>query len=212
MEDSTRFKRIFGGRKVRKVIYIFTEGKQTEPNYFKSFRHDLRISSVKIYPLGIGYNTLSLVNYAIDFKDRYSIVISSPDADPDEIWVVFDKDNFERDFDNAIKKAHANGIKVAYSNECFELWFLLHFVYIESALDRKIYYKKLSYCFDNKIKKGLTYNKNDDSIYYLLKPFQDSAIKNAHRLLKEFSKEPLFYKKNPSTTVHILVENLNSLN
>lgn len=41
---------------------------------------------------------------------------------------VFDKDDFpDEDFNNAIQKAKAQGIKVAYSNQAFEYWFILHF-------------------------------------------------------------------------------------
>mgnify|MGYP004634043191 CR=1 FL=1 len=35
----------------------------------------------------------------------------------DQIWVVFDKDDFpDKDFNQAIISAQSNGIKVAYSN------------------------------------------------------------------------------------------------
>ncbi|HNI45813.1 MAG TPA: RloB family protein, partial [Chitinophagales bacterium] len=45
------------------------------------------------------------------------------------IWIVFDKDNFEDyNFNNAINKATAHGIKVAWSNQAFEYWFILHFM------------------------------------------------------------------------------------
>lgn len=41
-------------------------------------------------------------------------------------WIVFDKDDYQ-DFDEAIEFAGKNGFEVAYSNQAFELWFLLHF-------------------------------------------------------------------------------------
>ena len=44
----------------------------------------------------------------------------------DEYWCVFDRDSHE-DFDQAIATAEAEGIQVAYSNPCLELWFVLHF-------------------------------------------------------------------------------------
>lgn len=41
---------------------------------------------------------------------------------------VFDKDDFKDiDFNNAIKIAKANSYEVAYSNQAFEYWIILHF-------------------------------------------------------------------------------------
>jgi RloB-like protein len=46
----------------------------------------------------------------------------------DQVWVVFDKDDFPADnFDNAISKAESLGFQVAFSNQAFEYWLILHF-------------------------------------------------------------------------------------
>jgi len=46
----------------------------------------------------------------------------------DEVWCVFDKDDFpDQDFNQAIVLASAKGFRVAYSNQAFEYWLLLHF-------------------------------------------------------------------------------------
>lgn len=44
----------------------------------------------------------------------------------DEIWCVFDIDAHVQ-VAEAIQKANANGIGLAISNPCIELWFILHF-------------------------------------------------------------------------------------
>lgn len=44
----------------------------------------------------------------------------------EKTWVVFDKDDFD-DFDEAVRDAQTRGYGLAMSNECFELWYLLHF-------------------------------------------------------------------------------------
>lgn len=44
----------------------------------------------------------------------------------EKTWVVFDKDDFD-DFDEAVRNAQTCGYGLAMSNECFELWYLLHF-------------------------------------------------------------------------------------
>jgi hypothetical protein len=44
------------------------------------------------------------------------------------VWCVFDKDDFsDFDFNNATIIAKANNFRVAYSNQAFEYWILLHF-------------------------------------------------------------------------------------
>ena len=46
----------------------------------------------------------------------------------DQVWCVFDKDDFnDIDFNNAIEIANANNFGVAYSNQAFEYWLILHF-------------------------------------------------------------------------------------
>ena len=39
----------------------------------------------------------------------------------------------------AINDATANDLKVAWSNEAFELWYLLHFIFLDTAITRKAY-------------------------------------------------------------------------
>lgn len=86
------------------TILIVCEGENTEPSYFKQFR----LSSATIKPVGEGYNTVSLVNRAGELAHE---------RDYDQIWCVFDKDDFlEVDFNNAILLAEAKKFEVAYSN------------------------------------------------------------------------------------------------
>ena len=68
------------------------------------------------------------------------------------IWLVYDKDDFAADsFDNtqysAENRKSKRKYKVAWSNECLELWFLLHFSDVIPKGGRKDYIQKLeSYC------------------------------------------------------------------
>lgn len=98
------------------TILIVCEGKNTEPSYFNQFR----LASAKVVPIGEGYNTISLVNRAIELA--HSAVY-------DQIWCVFDKDaNSDYSFNEAIRLAEANKFGVAYSNQAFEYWLILHFL------------------------------------------------------------------------------------
>ncbi len=97
------------------LILIVCEGENTEPSYFNKFK----LTTATIKAVGEGYNTISLVNRAIELskKNKY-----------DEVWCVFDKDDFkDLDFNNAIYTANTNKFKVAYSIQSFEYWLILHF-------------------------------------------------------------------------------------
>jgi hypothetical protein len=70
---------------------------------------------------------MSLVERAVVLADKRKRMLRRTNADVpfDEIWCVFDRD--EHPFvDEAIELATRNGIGVAFSNPCFELWFVLH--------------------------------------------------------------------------------------
>lgn len=97
------------------TILIVCEGENTEPSYFNQFR----VTSATVKSVGAGYNTVSLVARAIQL---------SKEGNYDRIWCVFDKDNFpDANFNNAIKLANKNNFGIAYSNQAFEYWLILHF-------------------------------------------------------------------------------------
>lgn len=64
----------------------------------------------------------------------------------EQVWCVFDKDNFKaNDFNSAINLAESNGFKVAYSNQAFEYWLLLHFEdHQGGAMSRQDYDDKIN--------------------------------------------------------------------
>ena len=122
----------------------------------------------------------------------------------DFCWVVFDKDDYN-DFDEAIILAQENGFSVAYSNQAFELWFLLHFKAYRGALDRTRYDSLLTKHL------GVDYSKRSGfatTLYNILKPLQDVAIRNAKSLQDEM-KDVKPSMAESSTRVHELVMQLN---
>ncbi|MEG4245380.1 RloB family protein [Microcoleus sp. MON2_D6] len=187
--------------KTRRWFLIVCEGEKTEPNYFRSFPVDTNV--IKLDIKGEGKNTKSLVEKAIELKN------DTESDEKDRFWCVFDRDNNPKNpndaqnFNAAINIAQNNGIKVAYSNDAFELWYLLHFHYYNAAISRKDYQNMLTKLLGHK------YEKNSDTIYEELKDKQQDAIKHAKRLLQEYDR-PNPETDNPSTTVHLLVEELNS--
>lgn len=116
---------------------------------------------------------------------------------------VFDRDDFpDSDIKKAIALAKNNNIQIAYSNDSFELWYVLHFQLLNTAILRKDYRKKLSRLI------GRPYIKSSLNMYDELFSLQLTAIANADRLLQEYPK-PNPVTDNPSTTVHHLVKQLN---
>src|SRR5882762_5965439 len=111
----------------RIYFLIICEGEKTEPNYFKGLKRNLPKGTVAVADMtieGTGRNTLSLVDFTIKYR-KNSI------QQFDRIWAVFDRDSFtEEQFNNAITRAENHDINCAWSNEAFELWFLLHFQYV----------------------------------------------------------------------------------
>ncbi|NEQ39045.1 MAG: RloB domain-containing protein [Okeania sp. SIO3I5] len=180
-------------REIQERFLIVCEGTKTEPNYFKSFPVPKDVIEIDVR--GVGKNTISLVKEAIEIKKE--------DNDYDQIWCVFDRDSFPvKNFKEAINYAQNNDIKVAYSNQAFELWYLLHFNYRDTAMSRTQYKKLLTKNMNQK------YEKNSDEMYEILASRQPQAIKNAERLLEQYN-PPDPANNNPSTTVHLLVKQLN---
>ena len=121
-----------GVREIKQSFLIVWEGEKTEPDYFKSFR----MTAATIKAVGQAMNTMTLVSKAISIREadqkRKRVY--------DQCWVVFDKDDFpSKDFNQAILYAEKNGFKVAYSNQSFEYWFLLHYKLYTGAIHRNQY-------------------------------------------------------------------------
>lgn len=170
----------------RQRFLIVCEGEKTEPKYFEQFR----VPGLVIEVQGIGRNTISLVKEALKLReaDEY-----------DQVWCVFDKDDFPvEQFETAIQRALDNGLRVAYSNQAFELWYVLHFEYLHTAIDRNAYMKKLGGYL------GFEYKKNNPNMYRLLFAKKDTAIRNARQLLQEYQPSRPS-RDDPSTCVHELV-------
>jgi hypothetical protein len=118
-----------------------------------------------------------------------------------------DRDSFPaHKFDNAIKSAKSKNYHSAWSNECFELWILLHFRAVTHAMPRGDIYKALSKIFDFNYERD---GKNKNT-YLLIRKHNGSeacAINRAEKLWIDKNIVPS--QANPVTGVFELVENLN---
>jgi hypothetical protein len=184
---------------------IVCEGEKTEPNYFRKFPVSTRPDIIEFDIQGAAGCTLSLVKETEKLKTEKGIKIGGDYKD--QVWCVFDRDfkneNFNaQNFNSAIALAKQKKFQIAYSNDAFELWYILHFEYYESATHRDDYKKLL----DKRL--GHKYEKNSKAMYEELKDKQDKAIQRAKKLL-EVHDPSMTGNHNPSTTVHLLVEELN---
>ena len=191
---------------------IVTEGKCTEPLYFKGIQKLIKekiggeidvVEAPVIDIHGEGCATGKLVEIAERLVKEAKIIYQN-------VWVVFDKDDFD-DFDQAIKEGTNKGYKIAWSNQSFEYWLYLHFFYSDSALHRDVWNEKLDEIFEQYNLGDGSYQKNYEDIYHMVNSFDgvNAAIKNAKRRMAEFREEidkPSEY--DPGTTVYKLVEDL----
>lgn len=183
------------------------EGERTEPNYFQSLVRN-RYSEVREEKIvGEGRATCALVKRTAQIKEELERGRHLPF---DRVWVVFDKDDF-KDFNEAINLAKSYGFECAWSNEAFELWYFMHFQYLDSAISRHDYIEKLQ----DEIQKHLgyenyEYKKNDPSMYQLLASIGNEALakRRAIRLRECFEGDYDFKEHKPCTTVDLLVTEL----
>jgi hypothetical protein len=189
---------------------IVTEGTKTEPQYFNAIR-DIINSKYKgrifLQVHGEGDNTLNLFDKAKQMAEKSSNVYK-------HVWLVYDTDDFpaeriNKTVENCTNISNNNDDGTEYhelwSNQCIELWFLLHFGYLQSDLHRNEYYPKLS----NYLKEisGIEYKKNRNDIYDALRPYMEIAIANAKKLNKANEKKTPS-KSAPGTKIYELIEKL----
>lgn len=189
----------------KQTILIVCEGGNTEPSYFKQFK----LSTAVIETVGEGYNTITLIDRAIQLAQE---------ADYDQIWCVFDKDDFpSANFNNAVFKAQAKGFKVAYSNQAFEYWLILHFEdHQGGAMHRNLYAQKLKaylqafgviYDSDSKIVSEAFFEVLQSKIAVTNDIRQNIACKRAERNLEHHNHSNPAQAES-STTVHQLVREI----
>ncbi len=196
--DSKRAQNI---RIERETIILACEGTKSEPLYFGAIFSDLK----KNHKIAAG-SLIIAEHHHTNPKGVLQDLLDHPDYQGfDHQWIVIDRDE-ERtnggghqldDFNGAISRAISKNIDVAYSNPCFEIWYLLHFEYRNTAMHRDELVAKLE----------------NDYGYLKNQLFQqgsvEDAIKNADKLLGIYDPvDPA--NDNPSTTVHNLISVLDT--
>ena len=204
-------KKCEGTRELKAFFLIVCEGEKTEPNYFKSFP---KTNGSIVFDLtfdGGGISTTKVVEKAIELRDKSTLKY-------DRVWAVFDKDSFlPVNFNRAIIDGKTKNICCAWSNEAFELWYLLHFVNRNTGMGRDEYRKAIEHEVNKQISaktgrrsNSFKYKKNDKNMYQTLKIYGSEV--NAIKWAKALSAVHVGQKYaiyNPCTMVYELVEELN---
>ena len=186
---------------------IVSEGTDTEPAYFEAIRDTINRQyrkRIQLEVAGEGDNTINLFwkarRRALDSANGYR-----------HVWVVYDTDDFPAEhIDRVVDLCREQSTTdteyhAVWSNQCVELWYLLHFSFMQSDIHRTEYWIKLNHHLAG-IDAGI-YEKNRRDMYRILRPFMDSAIANAKRLdMMNQGKPPS--KSAPGTKIYELVEKL----
>ena len=126
---SGSLRRQVGVRDPKRTFLVFCEGEKTEPAYLKALRRESAVRDGASVDIRVDEGTsgavpLTLVEAAAKARARSS----GEEGEIDEVWCVFDVE-WPQNHPN-IGRALARvreGVRVAVSNPCFELWLALHF-------------------------------------------------------------------------------------
>ena len=179
---------------------VVCEGVSTEPKYIDALRVQPEVRESAAVQLRIeaadkGEVPLTLVRRAIDIRLRDK----RKGREIDEIWCVFDVEwpQNHPNLAQAISLARGDGIFLAISNPCFELWLILHFHDQTAFLNTDAACAARRAC-DGSSGKGL-----DPSVYL---PRRNAAVRRAQWLEQNhIGNGTTFPNDNPSSGMHALV-------
>lgn len=193
--------------------YIFCEGEATEPKYFEGFKKLIEQNPI--------YRDMVLIEIepcqaetmrVIGIAEKY---VKENKIQKGQIWCVYDKDSFPPEHFNGVLECAESlnrenpelQYHTAWSNECIEFWFLLHFAYYTANNYRREYEVFLN---DKFRELGIEkYQKKMDNIFDILMEYGKPklAIRYAKRIIKDGQgKSPTEIA--PGTKVYELVEEL----
>lgn len=186
---------------------IVTEGTKTEPQYFSAIRDDINRQyreRIHLEIHGEGCHTMSLL-------ERARAYVRQSANGYQHVWLVYDTDDFPAEEINQTAALCENycteetQYHALWSNQCIELWFLLHFGFLQSNIHRNAYAEKLTKHL-NDMGAG-DYAKNRPDMYQLLRPHLKSALENARHLDAQNSGK-LPAEAAPGTKVYEFIEML----
>ena len=196
-------------RKLREYFLIVTNGSETEVRYFERIARKMPRNAIRQITVDLQQgDPMRTVDRALEMAVRNNY---------QHVAAVFDKDDFKH-YSNAISKmkAAANRNKdiafyTAYSNECFELWMLLHFQEVCAPLGRDSLSDKLRDHVRRIKDQEYRYEKASFPFELLDNPGNlQEAICRAKRMLEAADQQNpnTPWTINPTTEVHMLMEKI----
>ncbi len=225
------------------TFIIFCEDEVSEPIYFKYFETQrIKVNTIEGQKSKID-NVFKAISHCIseELMENKEDGLSVKMNDDVQVWCVFDRDLEETpekiqigniSFNEAIATAHSRGIKVAWSNDAFELWILLHFEDVDlsqnESKSRKFYYERLTQIFKEinnpteRLSSVLKYSdfnykmslKQRNNFRYIVRELILSQTNIATERAKKLeyyhynNSNTLYHEKSPCTLVHNLIEEL----
>ncbi|MDH3998935.1 MAG: RloB family protein [Desulfuromonadales bacterium] len=199
---SSSLKRPRASQNAKSQVVVVCEGVRTEKAYLDEFAQDFGNGLVSVRPVPVGGAPITVVDRAIEEKKSLAKRArrSRDSFDKNyEVWAMFDRDTHP--IDAAFDKAAANGIKVAFSNPCFELWGILHYEKHNAPDSNKEVQDKLA-----ELMPGYHHKNSPQFIYGTMRgqAYKDAKV-NAE-WLRARRKEEQNNKGNPYTDVDILMK------
>ena len=188
------------GNRARREILVFTEGAKTEGGYLLPWRRELRDHLlISVDPFhGV---PMSLVERAVSTrKAELRDQKRGRGRAHDEIWCMFDIDAHPN-VREAIQKAEDNGIHLAISSPCIELWFILHFQ------DQTAYISRNKAQSRSEELLGCEKNLSQEARDLLYSRYED-ASQRARRLDVKHKGDGSLPRTNPSSDVWKLIESI----
>ena len=185
-----------GGPKqaLRPQVIVVTEGEKTEPEYICAFARIHQAPNVRVEKTG--FTPQRVVKKAIELKKSLGRGANV------QVWAVFDRDEHPQ-FKQALQFARQNGISVAVSNPCFEIWAVFHYQDHAAPIDRHECQRLLGQLCES-------YNKDSGKLFRdtgVIRTNHDAAVQRGKQSLRDRKKEgdP---QGNPSTSMHVLMESI----
>jgi hypothetical protein len=142
-------------REPKRRFFLFTEGKNTEPDYFDELKRRCGDALIAIEIVGDAGVPRTIAETAIKHAAKRGRKKRDSYEENDQVWAVFDRDAhpFVKE---SVAFCKGKGVKVALSTPCFEIWLVLHFESYDKPDDGHVvqkYLESLDPTYDSKKRK-----------------------------------------------------------
>ncbi|MDP2697569.1 RloB family protein [Thalassospira sp.] len=192
-------------RAPKKTFYLFCEGKNTEPDYFRALKRKLRDRLISVEPVPAAGVPFTIARKSADMANAIGKGAKRKKAkqsyqEADEVWAIFDRDAHPH-IEEAKQLCQSNNVGVAFSDPCFELWLILHIQDFDGGCDRHQIQRAL-----RGVLGGYDPNEGKTADFTVLLDEIETAEKRAEVLLERRTQEG--DDTNPSTTVFKLTRKI----